>query len=103
MEIVIGNIYHIIKILHWKLFDNPNKDWDWSNISSNTEITMEFVKNNPNKNWFWISLSENQNIKLEDIYNNINFLHWNYISKNPNLTLEFINNNINKPELGFYF
>lgn len=66
-------------------------------LSSNPNITIEFIKQNLNKNWGWISLSRNPAIKLQDIIDNPN-LPWNYntMSSNPNITLNFVYRNIDK-------
>ena len=44
------------------ILDNPDKPWNWCNISSNPNITMDFIKDNPNKDWVW---------------------SWSFISSNP--------------------
>ena len=46
-----------------KLLDlYPDKPWDWDGLSSNPNITWEFVQANPNKPWEWVYLHFNSNI-----------------------------------------
>ena len=46
---------HLLTLL--KLF--PNKNWNWTYLSGNPNITFEIVKSNHNKNWNWSYLSRN--------------------------------------------
>jgi hypothetical protein len=48
--------------------------WEWSGISRNPNITMEFIEKHLDSPW-----------------------DWNTISSNPNLTMEFIEANPDKP------
>ena len=60
-----------------KLFEKyHDKEWSWSDISSNPNITMDIIEANPDKPWIWSSMG---------------------ISSNPNLTMDFINANSDKP------
>ena len=47
--------------------DNPDKDWDWYQISKNPNITMKDILNNSDKHWNWREISMNQNITMKDI------------------------------------
>ena len=38
---------------------NLDKPWDWYNISFNSNITMKDIKENPDKPWNWIGISSN--------------------------------------------
>ena len=68
--------------------DNPDKPWDWSNISCNPNITMEIIKDNPDKPWDWLYISFNPNITWEIIKDNPdNPWEWKYISSKPNITM----------------
>ena len=60
------------------ILDNPDKDWDWSNISHNLNITWEIIQQNPNIHWdrYWQSLC---------------------VSSNPNITWDIIRDNQDKP------
>ena len=33
--------------------ENPDKPWDWEEISCNPNITMEMIKENPDRPWNW--------------------------------------------------
>ena len=61
---------HLTKLL--ELF--PDKPWNYDSLSSNPNITWEFVQNNPDKRW-----------------------DYDYLSHNPNLTWEIIAKNPDKP------
>ena len=40
--------------INWDIIkDNPDKHWNWYNISCNPNITWEIIKNNPDKPWNW--------------------------------------------------
>lgn len=49
---------------------NPDKDWNWSNISSNPAITWDIVQSYLYMPWVWHELSKNPNITWEIIKNN---------------------------------
>ena len=86
-----------------KIINNSNKlnlniRWRYDKLSSNPNITIEFIKANLDKNFNWFLLSSNSNIKLSDIENNLDLpWDWSGISKNPNITIEFILENRDKP------
>ena len=56
---------------------NPDKPWDWGELSMNPNITMQDVYDNPDKPWRWRLLSLNPNITLQDILDNPDKL-WNW-------------------------
>ena len=66
-------------------------------ISSNCNITFEFVLKHIDKNFDWRILSANPVIKLHHIENTL-YLPWRWdgISYNPNLTIDFIKKYKNK-------
>ena len=47
--------------------NNPDKNWDWSYVSRNPNITMEMIENNPDKPWKWRYISHNSNLTMEII------------------------------------
>ena len=71
---------------------NPDLPWNYRYISSNPNLTINFIKKYPNKDWSWSIISCNSNITMEDIESHPEYA-WDYksISKNPNLTENFIN------------
>lgn len=77
--------------------DNKYLPWDFHKISSNPNITMEFVLSIPVFMWHWDELSCNSAISMDNIVDNLT-LPWNfeYVSMNPNMTFKFISNNIDK-------
>ena len=59
---------------------------------------MENINNNPDKKWNWDNIRSYPNLTMEMINNNLDKpLDWYYISYNPNLIMEMINNNPDKP------
>ena len=78
--------------------ENPDKDWNWTNLSSNPSITWEIVKQNPDKNWDWEYLCKNVNITWEIISDNLDKkLNWVNLSSNPNITWKIVLDNVDKP------
>jgi hypothetical protein len=49
------------------LTNYPNKMWNWTNLSSHPDITLEFIQNNLDKPWDWKKLSSNPALNLEKI------------------------------------
>jgi len=39
---------------------NPNKQWNWREISRNPNITWEIIQNNPDKPWNWRYIAWNK-------------------------------------------
>jgi len=39
--------------------ENLDKPWDWFYISANPNITMKYIKENPDKPWDWDGISRN--------------------------------------------
>jgi hypothetical protein len=58
-----GCINHLHALLH--LY--PNIPWDWSGLSYNPNITMQFVLDHQDKPWDWWGLSRNPNISINDV------------------------------------
>lgn len=71
--------------------------WDWKGVSSNPNLTLDFVLAHPEKGWSWLDISSNQNIKLKDIIEHMDLpWYWPDVSKNPNITMQFVLENIDK-------
>lgn len=47
---------------HWFQFilRNPDKPWDWEYLSSNPNLTMEFVEKYQDKHWDWDLICANK-------------------------------------------
>lgn len=77
---------------------NPNFEISW--LSYNPNLTMEYIKEHPDLNWNWKVISSNKNLTM-DFVNSIpggnSIWNWKAISKNPNITMEDVENNIRKP------
>ena len=74
--------------------NNPDRPWDWWEISSNPNITWGIIEANPDEPWDWMVISRNRNITLEIIEANPDEpWDWWEISSNPNITWEIIEAN----------
>ena len=79
-------------------FNEPTSiKWNYKQLSSNTSINLDIVKNHIDKNWNWGELSKNPGITLDMIEDNLE-LPWKWwcISSNPNVTWEFVKKYIHK-------
>lgn len=76
-----------------KVFNHfRDNDWDWGELSSNPNITLEFIKENLDViPWDWKELSSNQNITPAFIKQHINKpWNWNRIAKHNHYITELI-------------
>jgi hypothetical protein len=77
---------------------HPELEWKWSEISGNPNITWKIVQENPDKPWDWSVLSRNPIITWEIVCANPDIpWDWYYLSSNPNITLNIFQENPNKP------
>ncbi len=42
--------------------NNPEREWNWYNLSYNVNITWDIIRENPEKPWNWLGISWNPNI-----------------------------------------
>ena len=67
------------------------QEWNWNSISSNPNITMDFIEKYPDKPWDWKCIYMNANITMDFIEK---YQHkpcnWECISMNKNMTIELI-------------
>ena len=84
-----GPVNHLLKLL--ELY--PDADWNYYWLSSNPNITWDFVQSKPNADWDYCLLSANPNITIDIIQANPD-KPWNGygISQNPSMDLEIIKN-----------
>ena len=88
-------------LLTYLLKKYPDKSWSFGQycISSNPNLTIEWIEKYPDKDWYWgqfgISSNPNLTIELIEKYPNKSW-HWNSISCNQNITLKIIEKYINK-------
>ena len=78
--------------------ENPNKPWDYDELSSNRNVTWDFIKKNFDRKWNYSALSSNPNITWDIIKANPS-LPWSYYSgliNNPNITFNIIKDNPDK-------
>jgi hypothetical protein len=61
-----------------RVIDNPSPHWDWDTISSNSVVTIDFVKNNMELPWKWDSISYNSKLTIEFVENNSEF-PWDWV------------------------
>ena len=68
------------------------------NISSNPNITIEYILNNLDLQWEWRTISRHANITFQIIKEHLDLpWNWEFISYNPNITLDIIRDNIDMP------
>jgi hypothetical protein len=71
-----------MNILQYLLEKYPNGDWEWEDMSENSNITMGFIEKYPNKPWDWEGISENSNITMEFIEKNLDTINFVTLSCN---------------------
>ena len=86
------------------ILDNPDKDWDWYELSKNPNITWEIVQQHPDKPWNWSALSRNPRVTTWEFVqkNPDNPWDWYELSSNPNITWEIIQQHPDKPWNWYY-
>ena len=65
---------------------HSDKDWCYSRLSNNPNITFQDVLDNTDKNWVYFYLSGNSNITLQNILDHPE-IPWNYTSLSANIML----------------
>ena len=53
------------------IINNPQYPWNWGDISSNPNLTMNMIKQYPDKKWNWDKVYANPLLTIEDIINNL--------------------------------
>ena len=77
--------------------ENPDKDWDWSKISENPNITWDIIQKNPEYYWDYEYVCMNPSISGEIIENNLDLLNdWTSISFNTNIPYDFFKKHVDK-------
>ena len=102
-QVQLDDISELCVIYYDSLSSNPNltweyvkenrdRSWSWFRLSGNSCITMDIVNDNPNEPWDYKGLSLNPNITWE-IIQSLPDKDWDYdrIVKHPNITMEIIN------------
>ncbi len=75
-----------------------DKEWNWNWISSNPNITMDIIEKYPDKPWNWYVISETPNLTMDIIEKYPDKLSdWKSISKNPKITMDIIDKYLDKP------
>jgi hypothetical protein len=69
---------------------------DYNYLSSNPNLTIQFINAHPIENWNWHRISCNYGISFEDIMQ-CPKKQWQELSENPNVTIEIIKNNLDLP------
>ena len=46
---------------------NESKAWGWCGVSSNPNLTLEYIDAHPEKDWDWYGVSQNPNLTIEYI------------------------------------
>lgn len=92
MHLNIWSIYDICQFSSLEnIIQNSDFPWNFTYISLNRNITIDFVKNNLDKKWDWYILSCNNAFTLQDFLNNKQ-LPWdkNALTKNLNIPWRFM-------------
>lgn len=100
---------HLIKLLEKFPDKSPDVEWNWEALSSNPNITLDYVLDHPEKPWNRYLLSKNPAITIKDVieypqrkrHTNLNKYDnggWNKkgLLENPNLTVQDV---IQNPKL----
>lgn len=76
---------------------STNKHWDYTHLSRNRNITLEYIADNPDKPWTGFGLSSNPNITQEYIESHPE-IDWNYDGMifNKSISCNFLIKNIDK-------
>ena len=72
------------------ILDNPDKRWDYIELSKNPNITWEMVQAHPHIQWYYSILSSNPNITWEIVQANPD-KPWNYYWLSINTQTKFVN------------
>ena len=72
--------------------------WDYTGLSINPNITLNYVLTNANKPWVQELLLVNPAITLDAVMNNLDYFNINnvesYLCSNPNINMTWINRNL---------
>ncbi len=80
-------VNHLLTLL--KLY--PDENWDYTELSLNVNISMDYISQHLTKDWNYKVLSANPSIKITDIINYpILQKYPSCLSNNPNITLDFV-------------
>ena len=84
------------------IINNIDKNWEWRGLSNNQNMTWEIIQANLDKPWNWRILSRRADITWKTIQDNPDKpWDWDNISRNPNITLDIVKNN-NEMEWDWY-
>lgn len=69
----------------------PDRPWNWTCLSANPSLTMEFVLAHMDLPWHWDWISQNTSVTMEFVSQHIELpWNWGWMSQNPNMTVEFV-------------
>ena len=77
--------------------NNPTLPWNWKYICCNPNLTFDFVQQNLSEELCWGMISKHKNITMEHVIQHPEY-PWDYITLavNPNLTIDFVLQNQDK-------
>lgn len=80
------------------LLTHQDFEWNWSNISSNSNISIDFIKSHHTLPWDWKILTERMYtyLNLSNIGHPFFIDRWNWSFLSKNIPCEFIENNLAK-------
>jgi hypothetical protein len=74
-----------------KKYKKRGYKWDYYWLSRNPHLTIDFISETLNEKYDWTHVSSNPNITLDDILEHDYWpWSWYYVSCNPNITMEMI-------------
>jgi len=73
------------------ILENPDKPWNWDNISLHSNITMKDILENPDKPWNWENISENPNLTTQFVRNHLDkSWDWKEVERNLGMSRQDI-------------
>ena len=93
MKTGYGIKYLIIQLLQQILLKKTDKPWNLRYISTNPNITMDYIEKNPDKDWNWNSISHHSHLVSEFEKYPDKPWDWDLLASNNYLTFEIVKNN----------
>ena len=101
IEEMIEENYEILEYCHQNVIDKldiaklGNEEWEL--LSSNENVSWEFIKRHIRKPWNWNLLSSNPYIPLEEFFKRHDVINWKFLSSNPTVNWNIIQKYPEKP------
>lgn len=83
---------------------HPEYEWNWEEISANPAVTLDYIEQHPTFPWCWSSFSSNSNITMDHVEKHPSKPWcWIGLSKNPNISLDYMREHPEKPWDSFQY